>query len=106
MRRLNIQITECKYQDYARSVREKFINGLKDETTRAKIIKELTALQHPREVSSEQVLVWAQRVEAQKAQKVLVDKMRDTKEFDFIRRDRQNPGPKRQQKGSETRRNS
>ena len=47
------------------------------------------ALKDNSEVSSEQVLVWAQRVEVQRAQKVVIDNIRDAKYFGFIRRARQ-----------------
>ena len=45
----------------------------------SEIIKELTALKDISEVCSEQVLIQAQRVEAQRAQKAVLDFIRDTK---------------------------
>ena len=49
-------------------------------------MKELTALKDTREVNSEQVLMWAQRVEADRAQKEMLDNIRDEKEFDSAKR--------------------
>ena len=47
------------------------------------------------EVSNLQVLVLAQRVEAQRSQKVLLENIRDAKDFDLIKGDRQRPGQNR-----------
>ena len=58
MGRLKIKVTNCKYKEYDRRLKEQFINGLDDDTIIAKIIKELTALKDTREVSSKQVLMW------------------------------------------------
>ena len=59
--------TDCNYQEYDIRLKEQFINGLNVETIIAEIIKELTTLSDTSEVASEQVLMWAQRVEAQRA---------------------------------------
>ena len=53
-------------------LKEQFINGLNDETVITKIIKEPKALKNTSKASSEQVLLWAQRVEAERAQKVVL----------------------------------
>ena len=42
--------------------------------------------------------MWAQRVEAQRAQKVVLDYIRDMKEFEYVRRDRQKQSHSRQQR--------
>ena len=46
-----------------------------------KIVKELTALKDTSGVS-EQVLIWAHRVEVHRVQKGVVDNIRDVKDFD------------------------
>ena len=46
------------------------------------------------EVGSEQVLVRAKRVKAKRSQKAVLESIRDAKDFDMIRRDRQRPGQK------------
>ena len=73
-------------------LKEQFINGLNDDTIIAKIIKELTALKDTSKVSSEEVLMWTLRVGVQRAQKTVLENIRDVKEFDTIRNDRQKPG--------------
>ena len=58
MGRLHI-MPYCKYQEYDRRLKEKFINGLNSEAIIAEIIKELISLKDTSEVSSEHVLMWA-----------------------------------------------
>ena len=72
--------------------KEQFINDLNDETIIVKIIKELTALKDISKVSSEQVLMWTLRVGVQRGQRTVLDNIRNVKEFDSIRKDRQKPG--------------
>ena len=55
----------CEYKEYVRQLREQFINGLDDEVMIEETIRELTALKDTSEVSSDQVLMWNQKVEAQ-----------------------------------------
>ena len=47
-------------------------NGINAEIIIAKIIKELMVLKDTSEVSSEQILVWARKMEAQKSQKTVL----------------------------------
>ena len=44
--------------------------------------------------------MWAQRVEVQKAQKAVIDYIRDATEFDLVRRDMQKQGNNRHQRDS------
>ena len=71
---------------------------MNDEATTAEIIKELMVLNNTSGVSSEQVLVWAKKVEAQRAQKEVLENIRDTKDFDSISRDKQRPDGNGQQR--------
>ena len=81
---------------------------MNDESITAEIIKEMMVLKDTSEVSSEQVLAWAKRVEAQRSQNAVLENTRDVKEFDLIRRDRQRPGQKvnRQQRRNGKEKNS
>ena len=67
MGRLQVKAKECKHKEYGRRLKEQFMNGMNNEATTAKITKELAALKDTTEVSSEEVLVWDQRVETQRA---------------------------------------
>ena len=86
---IRIKATECKYQEYDRRLGEQFINSPNDKNITAEKIKELTALKDTSGVSSEQVLISAQRVEVQRLQKAVLDNIRD---FDLIRRNRKKTG--------------
>ena len=81
MGRLIIKAAECKYLEYNRRLREQFINGLNDEDITAQITKELTALQYTSKVSSEQVLFGPREVEVQRPQKVVLNIIRDAKDW-------------------------
>ena len=50
------------------------------------IIKELRAQKNMREIDSEQVLIWAQRVEIQRVQKKALDEINNVKDFNHINR--------------------
>ena len=63
---------------------------MNNDAITAEIIEELTTLKDTSEVSSEQVLVWAQRVIAQGIKKKVLDSTRDMKDFDLVRREREN----------------
>ena len=49
------------------------------------IIRELTKTETSTAVTSELVLVWEKKVEAQKAQSTIITSLRETKEFDKIK---------------------
>ena len=68
MGRLCIKSTECKNKEYDRRLKEQDINGLDDKYILDKY-KRISSLESTSEIGSDQVLIWAQCVEAQKAQK-------------------------------------
>ena len=104
MGRLQVKAADCKCKENDRRLKEKFNNGMNDEAIAAEIIIELTVLKDTSEVSSEQVLVRVQSVEVQRAQKAVLESIRDAEDFDSVGRDRQRPDQKRQQRGVERKR--
>ena len=70
---------------------------MNDECITVRIIKELMVLKDTSDVSSEQFLFLAQRTEIQGAKAVVLEKIKNAKGFDSIRRNRQEPGENRQQ---------
>ena len=70
-----------------RKLKETFTNGLDDETIIVEIIKELTTLKDTSEASSEQVLMWIQKEEAQRAQNEVLDNIKDAVGFNSVRGD-------------------
>ena len=74
--RICIKAIDWKYKEYDRQLKEQIINSLDDENMVEEIIRELKALKDTSEVSSEQILLWIQRVETQRAQKEVLDNIR------------------------------
>ena len=89
---------KTEYIEYARRQKEQLINGIEYNNMIAEIIKELTAWKDTSEANSKQVLMQAQRVETNRAQKEMLDNSRDTKVFHSVRRVRQKDGNTKQQK--------
>ena len=60
-----------KYKQNDRPLEEKFIRGINIDAMITEIIQELTSINNTSEVTSEQVPMWAKRVEAQMLQTVM-----------------------------------
>ena len=73
MGRLWVAAAECNYQEVDRQLKEQFIHGLNDKCMLEEIIKELTATK------------WANRVEAQRAQAVVLNTLVESREFNKIK---------------------
>ena len=54
----------------------------------AEIINELAVLKDLSEVTSEQALLWAMGMEAQRSPKALLENVKEMKEFDMLRKKR------------------
>ena len=68
---LQTKTTNCDYNKYDRQITEQFIHGLDDEGMINKILREVLALADTTDVTSEWLLLLAQRVQAKWAQKGL-----------------------------------
>ena len=98
MDRFCIKPAECYQKEYKRWFKEQFMKGIDDEQVMEEIIKELTAWKkHVRNTIN---TYWcrAQRVEVQRVQKRMLDKMKNIKDFDHVHKykhsqtaDRQHP---------------
>ena len=73
--------TECGYKKVDRQLKEQFIHGLNDKDMLGKIIKELTTKNNDEQTTSESVLVWVKRVEAQRAQAAILNDITETHQF-------------------------
>ena len=71
MGRFRIATADCNYKEIDTQLKEQFIHGLNDNDMIMEIIEELTKTEIYENVTSEQILVWARRVEAQKAQSAI-----------------------------------
>ena len=77
---------ECGYKEVDRQLKEQFIHGLNDKIMLDEIIRELTSKTANVKTTSEDVLVWAKRVEAQRAQAVMLNDITEIRAFDKIKR--------------------
>ena len=83
--RLRIALAECNYKEMDRCLKDHFIYGLNDNEMLIEIMYELTDIKDMNVVSSEQVLAWVRQVEAQRLHTVILDNLREAKDFDAIR---------------------
>ena len=83
MGRLHMKATNFQYKEYHRRLKEQIRNSPDDENIITEIFKELTAMKDTSEVGRKKVLMWTQRAE-------VLDNIRNAKEFDSVRRGRQN----------------
>ena len=81
MGRLCVGAAECGYKEIDRQLKEQFIHGLNDKDMLGKIIKELTTKSNDKQTTSEGVLVWAKRVEAQRVQAAILNDIMETCQF-------------------------
>ena len=70
MSRLQIQ---TKAMEYDRCLTEQFIGWLNDEGMSSEILRKTTTLEDIEDATSEKVLIWTQRWEVQRAQKIMSD---------------------------------
>ena len=78
MYRLRLTVVECNYREGDRQLKEQFIHWLNNNAMLTEIIRELTKAEESVARKSEQVLGWAKRVEAQRAQFALMDSLTKT----------------------------
>ena len=87
MGRLRLAVVECNYRKVDRKLKEQFIHRLNDNDMLAEIeiIRELTKAKESANITNEQVLGWATRVEAQRAQSAIMDSLTKAKEADEVK---------------------
>ena len=83
--RLRLAAVECNYKEIDRQLKEQFIHRFHDNDMLAEIIRGLTTAKESTAVTSEQVLVWAMRLEAQRLQSTIITSLSEIKEFDKIK---------------------
>ena len=82
MGRLQVAVVECNYKELDHQLKEQFIHGLNDKTMLDEVIRELTTKSSNDQMTSEDVLIWAKRVEAQRMQAVILSDITDSQRFD------------------------
>ena len=85
MGRLWLLAIECNYKELDRQLKEQFIHGINDTKMLVEIVKELTKICENDKITSENVLSWAKRVEAQRAPSTIMNSLTEVKEFDKLK---------------------
>ena len=83
--RLGLAAVECNYKELDRQLKEQVIHWLNDNDLLVEIIRELTKTKECTTVTSEQVLIWAKRVGAQRGESAMITSLSKTKKFDKIK---------------------
>ena len=82
--RLGVAPAECNYRELDGQLKEQFIHGLSDKLMLDEIIRELTAKNRHEQGTSEGVLIWAKRIEVQRAQAVILNNIMESHQFDKV----------------------
>ena len=85
MGRLCVAVVECNYREVDQQLKEQFIHGLNDKIMLDEVIRELTAKSNNEQTTSDNVLAWAKRVEAQWAQTAILSDITESHKFDKIK---------------------
>ena len=85
MSRLWLSVIECNCKVLDRQLKEQFIHGLNDTGMLGEIIWELAKIHKNTEITSKNVLCWAKRVKAQKAQSAIMNRLIGEKELDKLK---------------------
>ena len=81
--------TEYKCMQNDRRMKEKFIDGINNKVMTANMNKELMATDNISKVTSEQMLILAKIVEAQRSETTMLESIRDNTEFGAISKAKQ-----------------
>ena len=76
---------ECNYKEIDHQLKEQFIHGLNDKTMLDKVIRELTTKNINEQTTSQDVLIWAKRVEVQRVQATILSDITESQKFDKVK---------------------
>ena len=85
MHRFQTKAPDCGNDEYDRRLTQQFIHWLDDEGMKSDILREVLALENINDTTSKWVLLWAQRVEAQRVQKEALGNIKEARDYNFIR---------------------
>ena len=83
---LHMASAECGYKEIDRQLKEQFIHSL-NKIMLHELIGELTSRTGNVQTTSEDVQVWAKRVEAQRVQTFVLNDITETKAFDKVKKE-------------------
>ena len=85
MGRLQIAAVECNYKEVDRQLKEQFIHGLNDRVMLDEIVGVLVAKNNSKQMNSEDVLLWARPIKAQRAQAAILNDITEVQIFDRVK---------------------
>ena len=77
--------SRMQLQKIEHQLKEKFIHGLNNKNMLDKVIRELTTKSINEQMTCEDVLIWAKRVEAQRAQVAILSDITESQKFDKVK---------------------
>ena len=85
MGRLCMAAAECNYKEIDCQLKEQFIHGLNDKNMLDEVIRELTTKCINEQITSEDVLIWAKRVEVQRVLAAILSDITESQRFDKVK---------------------
>ena len=85
MGRLRIAVVECNYKEVDRQLKEQFMHELNDRVMLDEIVRELMAKNNSEQTNSEDILLWARHIEAQRAQVAILIDITEVQKFDKVK---------------------
>ena len=82
MGRLQVAAAEYNYKEIDCQLKEQFIHGLNDKMMLEEVIRELTTKGSNDQTTSEDMLIWAKTVKAQRMQAVILSDITNSQRFD------------------------
>ena len=82
MGRLRVMAAECNYKELDCQLEEQFIHWLNDKVMLDEVIGEPTTKGSNDQTTSEDLLIWAKKVEAQWMQAAILSDITDSQRFD------------------------
>ena len=85
MGRLIIVAAECNYKEIDRQLKEQFIHGLNNKAMLDEVLRELMAKNSSKQTKSENVLLWARRIKAQRAQAAILSNVTEAQNLTQVK---------------------
>ena len=80
---------ECNYKEIDCQLKEQFIHSLNDKTMLDEVIRELTTKNTSEQMTSEDMLIWAKRVEVQRVQAAILSDITESQKLNKVKVARQ-----------------
>ena len=100
MGRLRVAAAECNYKELDHQQKVPFIHGLNNKMMLDEVIRELTTKGSNDQTTSEDMLIWAKRVEAQRMQAAILSDITDSQRFNWVKVAKQQAGQRAKYRAS------